>query len=114
MSTSDLLAASPAIPKDGGGPVFAEPWQARVFAMTLAAHEAGLFTWSEWAETLGAELATDPAGTAGYYDHWLAAFERLLGAKDIASEDTLKGLRAAWDSAAKATPTGEPIVLARR
>ena len=37
-------------------PVFAEPWQASAFAMTVALNERGLFTWSEWAETLGAEL----------------------------------------------------------
>lgn len=118
MTSPDLLAALPAIPKDDDGPVFAAPWEARVFAMTLKAHEAGLFDWSEWAETLGAELHKDdglPEGATapGYYDHWLTAFEKLLTAKGIAASSVLSDLKQAWDSAAKATPHGQPIVLER-
>ena len=30
--------------------VFAEPWQAQAFAMTVALHDRGLFSWNEWAE----------------------------------------------------------------
>ncbi|WP_150525020.1 nitrile hydratase accessory protein [Roseibium sediminis] len=118
MTSPDLLAALPAIPKDDGGPVFAAPWEARVFAMTIKAHEAGLFSWNEWAETLGAELHKDddlPLGTAapGYYDHWLAAFEKLLTAKGVATGSVLSDLKSAWDNAAKSTPHGQPIVLER-
>ena len=106
---------TPSLPLDqDGGPVFSAPWEARVFAMTLQAHQAGLFTWSEWAETLGAELARDGSGEAlGYYDHWLTAFEKLLTAKGIAGAGQLSDLRTAWDEAAKATPHGQPIELAR-
>ena len=32
--------------------VFAEPWQAEAFALAVALHEKGLFSWSEWAEAL--------------------------------------------------------------
>ena len=39
----------PSIPRDADGPVFREPWEAQAFAMTLALHERGLFTWKEWA-----------------------------------------------------------------
>ena len=46
----------PTIPRDGDGPVFREPWQAQAFAMALALHERGLFTWSEWAAALAAEI----------------------------------------------------------
>ena len=46
--------AVPGVPRDEDGPVFREPWEARAFAMALALHEAGVFTWKEWAETLGA------------------------------------------------------------
>jgi hypothetical protein len=31
------------------GPVFSAPWEAQAFAMVLALHERGLFTWPEWA-----------------------------------------------------------------
>ena len=44
--------AVPGVPRDEDGPVFREPWEARAFAMALALHEAGVFTWKEWAETL--------------------------------------------------------------
>lgn len=117
MTAAELSAASPAIPMGNNGPVFEAPWQARVFAMTLQAHDAGLFTWPEWAAALGAELARDGDGTAidtpGYYDHWLAAFEALLTAKGVATPATLNGLRDAWDAAARATPHGAPIKLHR-
>ena len=38
-------------------PVFEAPWQAQAFAMAVLAAERGLFSWAEWTETLGAEIA---------------------------------------------------------
>ena len=50
------LRDSPQLPKSAeGDPVFPEPWAAEAFAMTVHLHQRGLFTWSEWAETLSAE-----------------------------------------------------------
>ena len=77
-------------PRDGAGPVFNAPWEAQVFSMTLALHERGLFTWTEWAQVLGAEIAAaqrtgDPDLGDTYYRHWLAALERLLASKGIGS-----------------------------
>ena len=46
----------PSIPCDGDGPVFREPWEAQAFALALALHERGLFTWKEWAAALAAEI----------------------------------------------------------
>ena len=43
-------------PPDLKDPVFNEPWEAQAFAMVVKLHERGHFTWSEWAETLGAEI----------------------------------------------------------
>ena len=68
----------PSIPRDADGPVFREPWEAQAFAMTLALHERGVFTWAEWAEALGAEIKRaqaggDPDTSETYYQHWLAA-----------------------------------------
>ena len=45
-------AAVPGIPRDAEGPVFREPWEAQAFAMTVKLHEAGHFTWPEWAAVL--------------------------------------------------------------
>src|SRR4051795_11097493 len=84
----------PSIPRDADGPVFREPWEAQAFAMTLALHERGLFTWEEWAAALAsaikrAQAAGDPDTGETYYRHWLAALERLVGEKEIATPDIL-------------------------
>jgi nitrile hydratase accessory protein len=115
----DLLAAAEAaapIPRDpDGSPVFAEPWQAQAFALTLALHERGLFDWSEWTQALGAEIHRGGAGEPGedYFRCWLAATERLAAAKGATTPAELASRREAWDRAAHATPHGEPIVLER-
>ena len=72
------------VSRDGdGGPVFEAPWQANAFAVTLALHQRGVFTWTEWASTLAAEIkrataAGDPGDGSTYYRHWLSAIERLV------------------------------------
>ena len=43
--------------------------------------------------------------------HWLAALERLVAEKGIATMDTLACYRHAWDHAAHRTPHGKPITL---
>ena len=105
------LAESDRLPKDADGPVFAEPWEAQAFAMAVKLNEAGVFAWTEWAETLGAELKADPQRP--YYESWLAALERLVKAKGVLSEEERLARVDAWDRAAKATPHGQPIVLSR-
>lgn len=47
-----MRAALPALPCDSTGPVFREPWEAQAFALALALHERGAFTWTEWAAAL--------------------------------------------------------------
>ena len=83
----------PGIPRDAQGPVFREPWEAQAFAMTLALYRGGLFTWNEWAAALAeqikrAQAAGDPDTGETYYRHWLAALERLVAEKGIASLET--------------------------
>ena len=84
--------------------------------MTLALYEQGLFTWTEWAQALSGEIrraqaAGDRDDGSTYYRQWLAAIERIVGDKGIASEAILAERRSAWDRAAHATPHGEPILL---
>ena len=84
--------------------------------MALALQERGVFTWAEWAETLGAEIkraqaAGDPDTGETYYRHWLAALERIVAEKGVATRDTLARTRDAWGYAAERTPHGEPIEL---
>lgn len=116
-ATLALLEAVPALPRDDSGPVFAEPWQAQAFAMTIALHQRGLFSWSEWAEALSSEIkhaqaAGDPDLGDTYYRHWLTALEQLLIRKGVSNEAALQDCRDAWGRAARATPHGDPILLA--
>ena len=99
------------LPKDDEGPVFKEPWEAQAFAMTLKLHEAGHFTWSEWAQKLGAEIAAaqqrgDPDTGESYYLHWLAALEKLVAEKGLLTREALATRKDVWERAAQATPHG--------
>jgi nitrile hydratase accessory protein len=115
-AVADLAAALPSLPRDEAGPVFREPWEAQAFAMTLALYRRGLFTWPDWAATLAAEIkraqaAGDPDTGETYYQHWLAALERLVAEKNIADQASLERYRDAWERAADRTPHGAPIEL---
>lgn len=110
------LSLLPALPVDDQGPVFVEPWQAQAFAMTLELHRAGHFSWKEWAEHLSAEIAAaqahgDPDRGDTYYHHWLAALERLVAEKHLATATELAARKKQWDVAARNTPHGQPIKL---
>ena len=77
------VAGLPGLPRDGDMPVFNDPWEARAFAMVLALHERGLFTWPQWAAALSRQIAlAQERGDADlgdtYYRHWLLALESLV------------------------------------
>jgi nitrile hydratase accessory protein len=106
----------PGIPCDAEGPVFAAPWQAQAFALTLALHQKGLFTWPEWAQALAARIRAEPAAAdedAGdaYYRQWLGALEDMVAARGASSPAELARYQQAWDRAADRTPHGQPITL---
>jgi nitrile hydratase accessory protein len=108
--------AVPGIPCNAEGPVFREPWEAQAFAMALVLHERGLFTWNEWAATLGEEIkraqaAGDPDTGETYYRHWLNTLERLVASKGVTDSAMLARYRDAWEHAAERTPHGTPIEL---
>jgi hypothetical protein len=52
LPEAERLAALPRLPRDTGGPVFAEPWEAQAFALAVRLSEQGHFTWKEWAAAL--------------------------------------------------------------
>jgi len=115
---ASAIAQLPSLPCDAGGPVFAEPWQAQAFAITVALHERGIIAWSEWAAQLSeairdAQRAGDPDTGETYYRHWLVALERMLLSKGLAEPLSLASLRQSWQVAAGLTPHGEPIRLPR-
>ena len=112
----EATRAVPGVPRDDDGPVFREPWEAQAFAMALALHGRGLFTWREWADTLAGEIKRaqaegDPDTGDTYYRHWLATLEKLIAAKGVATSEALDRYRDAWDHAADRTPHGSPIEL---
>jgi nitrile hydratase accessory protein len=125
MTTSNPAELRPeppdavAIPRGtDGAPVFAEPWEAQAFAMTLRLHERGYFTWSEWADTLAQEIrraqaAGDPDLGDTYYRHWLAALERIVADKGLVGSAELLERKEDWAEAARNTPHGKPIELPR-
>jgi len=111
-----MTPLAPGQPRDDDGPVFAEPWEAQAFALTVSLHERGAFTWPEWTEALAAEIrraqdAGDPDTGETYYLHWLAALERLVAAKGLTDAATLARYGHAWEHAAERTPHGTPIEL---
>jgi nitrile hydratase accessory protein len=110
---AELIAG---IPRDSNGPVFRAPWEAHAFAMALALHEKGLFTWPEWSAMLGEEIkkaqaAGDPDAGDTYYLHWLATLERMVAEKGATTNQALKEHFHAWEHAMHRTPHGKPIEL---
>ena len=95
---------------------FNAPWEAQAFALVLALHERGAFTWPEWAAALSAAIARaqaagDPDSGDTYYRHWLDALETLAIERGLADADRLHALEHAWEAAAERTPHGQPITL---
>ncbi len=112
-------AENPALlPRDvpAGGPVFALPWHAEVLGIANALIRGGMYSASEWAETLGAEIrrlgdAGEPDTEASYYRAVLAALERLVGEKSPATGGSLHERVEAWRRAYLNTPHGKPVLL---
>lgn len=108
------LRDTPGLPRSAeGDPVFAEPWQAEAFALTVHLFDRGLFTWAEWADALSVEVkrpGRDAFG-ADYYDCWVEALSGLIESKGVADAPTILGLQQSWQRAAEATPHGKPIEL---
>lgn len=89
-----------------GDATFAEPWQARAFALAVSVTDedtdSGVGAWTEFQERLVAEIEEaesaadlvspdDPAPLEGdesdYYQQWLSALEDLLVTEAVDAED---------------------------
>jgi nitrile hydratase accessory protein len=71
--------------------VFREPWEARAFAIVVRLHKSGYFTWPEWVAAISAEITrAQAAGDADrgdtYYQHWLAALEKIVVTKGLTGD----------------------------
>lgn len=97
-------------------PAFAEPWQARAFAVAMLASRRGCFTWSEWTHALGHELQLAPGVSAqtteaAYFDCWLSTLQSLLVGKGVIGQGELLSRKGAWEEAYRRTPHGVPVRL---
>jgi len=115
LSAPDLKSL-PSLPRDNDGPAFAEPWQAQAFGLAVRLSAEGHFTWKEWAAALAEELkAVADRGElddgSRYYEHWLAALERLVTSKGLTDTAALAARKEAWADAYRHTPHGQPVVL---
>jgi nitrile hydratase accessory protein len=113
---SENVAVLPRLPRDEGGPVFAEPWQAQAFALAVRLSAQGHFTWKEWAAALADELQAavergESDDGSRYYHCWLTALERLVVAKRLSDPATLLARKEAWADAYRRTPHGKPVEL---
>jgi nitrile hydratase accessory protein len=109
----------PGIPRDADGPTFRAPWEGQAFGLTLVLHERGLFTWREWTDALAAEIQAagargEPDDGTRYYEHWLAALEKLAAAKGLVTLGELGRRKDEWEEASRTTPHGKPIEIRRR
>lgn len=98
-------------------PVFEDPWQAQVFALTVQLNEAGHIAWPDWTARFGAVLKShglsrDLDGGADYFNAWLEALEALLRDLGLAGAEEVAQLKSAWEAAYLATPHGQPVRLA--
>jgi len=97
------MSGAAALPRKSGELVFHDPWERRVFALTVALCEQGLYQWDEFRDRLIAEIAavdqaeSSDAGHSSrpsYYESWLAAFEKLVIDKGICTPEQLSTLTA--------------------
>lgn len=78
---------------------FAEPWEAKAFAIVVSLAQAGHISWPEWVACFAKEVAAASADEAcggqprSYYAQWLSAAETLLAEKGMASPDQLQARR---------------------
>ena len=104
--------------KDEQQPVFAEPWEAHAFAITVKLSEKGLLKWSEWTDALTEEIKIAkeqglPDFGNTYYQFWLSALETILLDNNILKKSDLKSMIEQWRSAYLSTPHGKPVKLVK-
>ncbi len=88
---------------------FDEPWQAQLFALTVALNEARHFSWPEWAAVFGPRV--QDVAAEDYWQVWSDALVVLLEERGIAGADEVRAQTERWQAAARATPHGQPIEL---
>ena len=85
------LGDSLTVPRKNGELVFDAPWEGRVFGMAVVLSDDQLYAWDDFRDHLVAEIAAaeEHGDTSGYYERWLASFERLLLDSGVVTADEL-------------------------
>lgn len=110
------LMATPSLPFSDDDPIFTAPWQAQAFAITVQLSEEGHFTWPEWVQYLSTEITAASDDVPGdsldvYYRQWLAALEKLVTDKGLASRREMGRRKEDWRRAYQNTPHGSPVEI---
>jgi nitrile hydratase accessory protein len=77
---------------DQAAPQFEHEWQRRAFGLALALSEFGHYPWSEFQHRLIDAIGEwenslkDGRGDWQYYDHWVAALEKVIDDKRLLTE----------------------------
>ena len=95
--------------------IFAEPWQAELFAITLNLHEKGLFNWDSWTKKLGGSLKRDKNKSKDdlehYFLNWLSVLEETLLEKKVTELTKIMTIEKAWRDAISKTPHGKKVEI---
>ncbi|HLH77118.1 MAG TPA: nitrile hydratase accessory protein [Candidatus Binataceae bacterium] len=75
-------------------PVFNEPWEARVFGLTLVLVKRGLFSYEEFRQQLIARI-NGPDSSSSYYVNWMAALEQTLAQRGALNSNDIEQALAA-------------------
>ena len=97
-------------------PFFEHPWHAQLFALSVALHAHGLFTWPDWTKRFGTRLKRNGAdrelnGGNDYFTAWLETLEELLVEHEPEIQQQLSALLTAWKDAYLRTPHGSPVTI---
>ena len=106
----------PQLPRDEGGPVFAEPWQAQAFAIAVRLSAQGYFTGKSGRLRWRQNWPTPPNGTKRMMARstittGLRRWRNWSPRKDSPIVAALFERREAWADAYRHTPHGQPVQL---
>ena len=72
---------------------------------------SGIFSTALADELKAVAIRGDPDDGSQYYEHWLAALERLVAAKGLSDPAAMLARKEAWAEAYRHTPHGKPVEL---
>jgi|SRR5579885_1707183 nitrile hydratase accessory protein len=95
-----LMDGDVALPRKNGELVFQAPWEGRVFGLAVALSDCQLYPWDEFRAQLIQKIASAEAqgDPSTYYERWLAAFESLLLARGVITQEELDARTVAYES----------------